>query len=98
MKITNKILLEQFTLKHAGTITAVNKWVEIMEDNVFTGHHELKAMFPTADYVGNLRYVFNIRGNRYRFVVVVVFAQERMQIRFCGTHAEYDKIKDIKNI
>jgi len=97
MKITNKILLEQFTLKHAGTITAVNKWVEIMEDNVFTGHHELKGIFPTTDYVGNQRYVFNIKGNRYRFVAVVVFLFEFVEIRLCGTHAEYDKIKDIKN-
>jgi mRNA interferase HigB len=98
VKITNKILLERFTQKHAWTSTTVNKWIETIEDNEFANHNELKAMFPTADYVGNLRYVFNIKGNRYRLVVLVVFANGRMQVKFCGTHAEYDKIKDIKNI
>lgn len=52
----------------------------------------------TADYLGNERYVFNIKGNRYRFVVLVTFIAGIMQVRFCGTHADYDKIKDIKNI
>ena len=35
---------------------------------------------------------------KYRLVVVVVFAFGRANIRFAGTHKEYDKIKDIKNI
>ncbi|MDR3266750.1 MAG: type II toxin-antitoxin system HigB family toxin [Tannerella sp.] len=26
--------------------------------------------FPSVDYVGNGRYVFNIRGNNYRLAVV----------------------------
>lgn len=98
MKIVDKILLDQFTKKHAGTITAENKWIETIEDNEFANHNELKIMFPTADYVGNQRYVFNIKGNQYRFVVVIVFTSTYMRIKFCGTHAEYDKIKDIKNI
>ena len=31
-------------------------------------------------------------------VTIVVFFQGFLHIRFVGTHAEYDKIKDIKNI
>lgn len=46
----------------------------------------------SADYVGNSRYVFNIKGNHYRIVTVVVFFAGSMVIRFIGTHAEYDKI------
>jgi mRNA interferase HigB len=58
----------------------------------------LKADFPSADFVGNNRYVFNIKGNNYRTVVLVVFFARTVAIRFIGTHGEYDKIKDIKNI
>jgi mRNA interferase HigB len=36
--------------------------------------------------------VFNIKGNTYRLVVVVEYAQGKMFIRFVGTHAEYDRI------
>ena len=61
-------------------------------------HAELKRAFPSADYVGNDRYVFNISGNKFRLVTIVVFFQGFLHIRFVGTHAEYDKIKDIKNI
>ena len=61
-------------------------------------HPDLKAAFPSADYVGNDRYVFNISGNKFRLVTIVVFFQGFLHIRFVGTHAEYDKIKDIKNI
>jgi len=48
--------------------------------------------------VGNNRYVFNIRGNNYRTVVMIVFFASTAAIRFVGTHSEYDKIKDINNI
>lgn len=98
MKITNKDILDAFLIKHTNAINAVNKWTEIIESNLFANHNELKNVFPSADYVGNSRYVFNIKGNKCRFLVLVVFAGGLMQIRFCGTHAEYDKIKSIENL
>lgn len=43
-------------------------------------------------FAQNGRYVFNIGGNNFRVVAVVVFIAGVMNIRFVGTHAEYDKI------
>ncbi|MDR2937971.1 MAG: type II toxin-antitoxin system HigB family toxin, partial [Prevotellaceae bacterium] len=48
--------------------------------------------FNSADSVGNQRYVFNIKGNSYRLVVVVKFTIQFVYVRFVGTHKEYDKI------
>jgi len=98
MEITNRAILLAFIKKHTDAIAPVNKWIELVENNKFTGHNELKAFFHYADYVGNGRYVFNIKGNRYRFLVLVVFVLGTMEIRFCGTHAEYDRIKNIENL
>ncbi|MCY1539390.1 RelE-like toxic component of a toxin-antitoxin system [compost metagenome] len=98
MRITNKDVLAAYARKHGDIVNALNKWIEMIEVSDLYNHNELKGLFPSADYVGNNRYVFNIKGNRYRLVVLVVFVAGIMQIRFCGTHAQYDKIKDIKNI
>ena len=64
----------------------------------YTKNPQAKAAFNSVDSVGNQRYVFNIKGNDYRMVVVIKFTPQNVLIRFIGTHAEYDKIKDIKNI
>ena len=86
MKILKFKLFKDFARKHPDSADALMRWAE------------LKQAFPSADYVGNDRYVFNISGNKFRLVTIVVFFQGFLHIRFVGTHAEYDKIKDIKNI
>jgi len=97
MKIWDKELLDKFIKKHLDVKTALQQWINIVEDAEWKSHNELKQDFPSADYVGNNRYVFNIRGNNYRLVTVVVFVRGMLKIRFVGTHAEYDKI-DCKTI
>ena len=52
----------------------------------------MKKTFTSVDNVGNQHYVFNIKGNDYRLVVVVKFTISQVLIRFVGTHSEYDKI------
>jgi Uncharacterized protein conserved in bacteria len=52
----------------------------------------------SVDAVGNQRYVFNIKGNDYRLIVLILFTPKTIYIRFVGTHKEYDAIKDIQNI
>ena len=92
MKLLNKELLEKFVRKNASSSNAINRWIEQMEGAVFFNHNELKSAFPSVDYVGKSRYVFNIKGNDYRLVAIVIFAAGSLTICFVGTHAEYDKI------
>lgn len=47
--------------------------------------------------MGNNRYVFNIKGNKYRLIVLVVFFAGNIDIRFAGTHSDYDAI-DVNKI
>ena len=92
MKILNRRLLDKFIDKHADAESALQHWIDNVEEANWKSHNELKLDFPSANYVGKERYVFNIRGNNYRMVVVVVFIQGSLTIRFLGTHKEYDKI------
>ena len=92
MQIANKELLDDFVQIHANAVKPLNKWVNDVLAAHWKSHADLKQTFPSADYVKNGRYVFNIGGNNFRVVAVVVFVGDVMYIRFVGTHAEYDKI------
>jgi len=92
MKIWDKELLDEFTIKHSNAQSALQHWIDIVEEVAWKSHNELKRDFPSADYVGNNRYVFNISGNNFRLVTVVVFISGILKIRFIGTHSEYNKI------
>jgi mRNA interferase HigB len=97
MKIRNKELLSKFSMKHTNARNALQHWIDVVEEVEWKSHNELKLDFPSADYVGNKRYVFNIQGNNFRLVVIVLFIESYLNVRFIGTHAEYDKI-DCKTI
>jgi len=92
MKIRNKNLLDKYAIKHANAINILQHWIDFVEDREWKSHNDLKLDFPSADYVGNNRYVFNIQGNNHRLVAIVVFIEGYLKIRFIGTHAEYNKI------
>ncbi len=94
MIIANKLLLDDFIQRHSRAVKPMNKWVEEVMKSAWQNHNDLKETFPSADYVGNGRYVFNISGNNYRIITVVLFVGGILELRFVGTHADYDKIKD----
>ena len=98
MLISNKLILEEFVRKHSRAVKPINKWVIDVTKSTWATHQDLKDTFPSADYVGNGRYVFNISGNNFRIIAVVLFIGCILELRFIGTHAEYDKIKDCSEI
>lgn len=98
MKILFPEKIEEYERSHADAKDALERWSSIIVNAEWRNHMELKQDFPSADYVGNNRYVFNIKGNNYRTIALVVFFAGTVAIRFIGTHSEYDKIKDIKTI
>ena len=75
----------------------LERWYQIAEEAEWKNFSDIRVAFPNADYVGNQHYVFNIKGNNYRLIVVIKFTINRIFIRFVGTHKEYDKI-DCSNI
>ncbi|MEX0996164.1 MAG: type II toxin-antitoxin system HigB family toxin [Flavobacteriaceae bacterium] len=95
--ITYKRILE-FSNKYADAETPLNFWYHTVSANEWNNFNEVKQSFNSVDYVGNNRFVFNIKGSDYRLVAIISFNAKKVYIRFIGTHSEYSKIKDIKNI
>ena len=98
--VSHRRLVEFYSSEgHGDAQSALERWYDIAEKAEWKNLSDIKADFPTTDYVGNQHYVFDIRGNKYRLVVVVKFTIGHIFIRFVGTHSEYDKIENnMKNI
>jgi len=92
MIIISKTILVEFGSKHPDSVEALNKWYKICKKADWNNMSNIKETFNTSDYVGNDRYVFDIKGNKYRLVAMIFFNIRTMFIRFIGTHTEYDKI------
>ena len=92
MRIRNRVLLDKFAKKHADSIKAMQKFIDIVEEADWKNLNDIKTDFNSVDYVSNERYVFDIRGNKYRIIAVIIFVGGVFSIRFVGTHAEYSKI------
>jgi mRNA interferase HigB len=67
-------------------------WKREVEQARWQKPTDVKAVYGTADVVGNGRIVFDVCGNNYRLVVQFNYAAGIARIRFAGTHEEYDRI------
>lgn len=92
MGIFTEQVLKEYIAVRPEVKTALQEWVMIVKQSQWTCFADIKATFNSVDSIGNQRYVFNIKGNKYRLVVVIKFTIKFVYIRFIGTHTEYDKI------
>lgn len=74
MVIISKTVLNDFNQKHADTVDVLNGWYNTVKIADWKDYNALKNDFPSADYVGGNRFVFNIKGNHYRLVALVFFS------------------------
>lgn len=98
MRIFTEQTLKEYIVKVPESKIALQEWVSIVKKSEWKTFADIKNTFNSVDSVGNQRYVFNIKGDQYKLVAIIKFTIQFVYIRFVGTHAEYEKIKDIKNI
>ncbi len=92
MRIIARRTLREFWEVHPDAEEPLRTWYTYVRQADWYTPSDVKRMFRTASFVGNDRVVFNIKGNRYRLVVVVVYRHHAVYIRFIGTHREYNDI------
>ena len=92
MRVITEEPLKEYIARFPDTQTALQAWLKTVKKARWANFADVKRDFNSVDNVGNQHYVFNIRGNNHRLVVVIKFTIQWIYIRFIGTHAEYDKI------
>lgn len=92
MVIISKAPLREFYEKHPDAQDALEKWYDETKAADWRNFAELKCTFNSADAAGKDRYIFNIRGNHYRLIALIIFKIRTVFILFVGTHCEYDRV------
>lgn len=84
--------LNEYGNKYPEAKAALQKWYHELLEADFKNFNELKSAYKNASIAADDRVVFNIDGNKYRLVVRVNFQFKAIQVKWFGTHKEYDKI------
>jgi mRNA interferase HigB len=89
--ITRKTLLD-YCSKYPTARIALQEWYHELIICEFKNFNELKLTYGNASLLADDRVVFNIMGNKFRLVVRIVFEFKVIQIKWFGTHEEYNNI------
>lgn len=98
MRIISFSKLRDFFEQDQNSRVALQDWYKRTNRAEWKDFADVKKTFNSADTVGNSRYVFNVKGNHYRIVALVLFQIKRVYIRWVGTHKDYNRIKRIDTI
>ena len=97
MRVLTKRTLREFWEKHPDAKGSLRAWHVEAKTASWSNPAQVKARYPFADIVRDNRMVFNIGGNKYRLVVHFNYELQIADIKFIGTHREYDKI-DVETV
>ncbi len=84
--------LDDFGKKHADARKSMAAWKRVTEGAVWNKRQDVLDSFPHAKILRNNRARFEITHNKYRLIAEIDYAEAITEIRFIGTHSEYDKI------
>jgi mRNA interferase HigB len=90
MRIISRRRLREFCEIHADACDPLYNWYRVASKATWQNLLEVQQVYSKAEAVGNFT-VFNIKGNRYRLIVDLIYASQRTYIKYVLTHAEYDK-------
>lgn len=91
-------VVESYLRDHAGhkgvkgARSQYEAWLNIIAQAAWRSPQDVKAAYPKVSILKVGRVVFNIKGNDFRLVARVQHQAGVLEVRFFGTHAEYDAI------
>ena len=90
MHVISRKILREFCQLHSDGCESVYNWYLVAEKATWTNLVEVQSLYKSAEAVGNFT-VFNIRGNRYRLIVDLIYRRQVIYVKYILTHSEYDK-------
>ena len=96
MDVIGKDKLDRCMRKHAEARDQLAAWLAHVENADWQKPEDVQQDFGPDSILPGSRAVFNIKGKKYRVVVVINYAMRIVLIRFAGTHDEYNKIDATK--
>ena len=92
MRIVSLQTLRTYWIKNPETEQALLAWHDEVLSEEWTQPADIKERYATASILKKRRVVFNIKGNKFRLIVVVAYKIGVVYIKFIGTHKEYDAV------
>jgi mRNA interferase HigB len=96
--VTGRLIVHSYFRRNVGRKGSAaakrqfDAWLAEAEQAAWSDPSAIKAQYATASILKGSRVVFNISGNNYRLIVKINYRAGVVDIRFFGTHREYDDI------
>lgn len=84
--------LNEFGKSHANARKSLAVWKLVVEQADWKNRQDVLKDFPRAKMIQNNRARFEITHNTFRLIAHIHYDDKIVEIRFIGTHNEYDKI------
>lgn len=84
--------LDDFAKEHANARKSLAAWKKIVQGAKWQNKLDVLADFRNAKMIKNNRARFEIVHNTYRLIGHIDYDDGYVEIRFIGTHNDYDRI------
>ena len=98
MRIITRSTLYGYAKKHPDAHDSINGWANVVKNAKCNNYDDFRKLRAGMEYVGNKRFVCNIKNGYYRLIVAIIPKRlHKVYIRKFLTHTEYSRLskKDI---
>lgn len=89
MQVVGQGVLEKFKQEHTDAKQQADAWYQEAMNAKWASPADIKARYGSASILAGNQVVFNIKGNKYRILVMVDYRNQIVRIKEADTHQKY---------